>query len=791
MKMGNKRLLVVAFVVVAVLALTVLLLFQSGVDKKVIDALLPKVEKRVGVRITYEDIDASLTSLSLNKVEIRELKDDCILAVLERLGVGFRVGPLFFGDVDLTGIRMDGLEVRIGKAVSGCEPKTWKRTVQRLQKRGGSANDKEPSVGRPEVFVASGKVVYDDSNFSFTLDKLTGRAADTGNAAFEVEEYMLKSGDILSANGIGIKVRYTPEDRRLTANLDGPTVRMQGFRGNTSLLLRDLAAMRTAWQDGDGDSSRPDVAGDRADGGATASKQDDHATRIPDVTVSLNDATLILGHDGASGADWAVKDMSADLLYTADGHFSVRSTGRLPGTDARFSFNLKKGKTGLHDIHVKVPDMSLAELGNILLPSPHVDWRNGFLDSEFHLTVDDEGQAIDLEGRTVLSNLSIGHPRLAPAPIQDFGLSLEYKLRYDRQEKRLNIERLLVTRELFRATIRGDVRFDRLAFNLNLNIHNAPCRQIARAIPDPLKPKLKNTVFDGSLAADIHLALDTNTPEQTILDVNMNNQCRIASFGDISEPNYFRGPFAYVAYTETGEPLRLVTGAGTDRWTPYRDLSPFLIEAVLTTEDGKFWNHNGVTLPEIRRAIELNLKADTMNHGASTITMQLAKNLFLNRERTVERKLQELVFVWYLESYFSKEELLELYFNVVEFGPSIYGILDASLHYFGREPSELNALESVFLIKLLPNPVGRYKWYENGTVSAKLLSQLHRVLRTMHERERLSDAELQESLGQRIVFHKENEPLPEPRATPDHQLKGRNFSDETMIDALPEEGYSF
>jgi membrane peptidoglycan carboxypeptidase len=192
-------------------------------------------------------------------------------------------------------------------------------------------------------------------------------------------------------------------------------------------------------------------------------------------------------------------------------------------------------------------------------------------------------------------------------------------------------------------------------------------------------------------------------------------------------------------------------------------ISPYVVEAVLTTEDGKFMGHKGVTLPEIQRAIELNLEKRKLSHGASTITMQLAKNLFLARERTVSRKLEELFFTWYLESYFRKEEILELYLNVIEFGPSIYGIADASHHYFGREPHELNLAESVFLVKLLPSPVARHDAYEQGAVTERRMNALHKVMRTMFERDRISRAELEQGLSETIDFYLEGEPLPEPR----------------------------
>ena len=120
--------------------------------------------------------------------------------------------------------------------------------------------------------------------------------------------------------------------------------------------------------------------------------------------------------------------------------------------------------------------------------------------------------------------------------------------------------------------------------------------------------------------------------------------------------------------------------------------------------------------------------------------------------------------MWYLESNFTKEEIIELYFNVVEFGPSIYGIQDAARHYFGREPSDLNLIESVFLIKLLPSPVSRYRMYEKGELSQRQLTMLQRVLKVMKERNRISGQEYTAALEQTIEFHHEGDPLPEPRS---------------------------
>lgn len=140
------------------------------------------------------------------------------------------------------------------------------------------------------------------------------------------------------------------------------------------------------------------------------------------------------------------------------------------------------------------------------------------------------------------------------------------------------------------------------------------------------------------------------------------------------------------------------------RWVPFSKISPYLIKAVLIAEDDKFWNHEGFDYEAIQKAIEKDLKAKKFKFGGSTITQQLARNLFLSPEKSLIRKVSEAVITWRMEKILSKKRILELYLNVAEWGEGIFGAEAASRHYFGKLSSELNPEEAARLAAILPNP---------------------------------------------------------------------------------------
>lgn len=139
-------------------------------------------------------------------------------------------------------------------------------------------------------------------------------------------------------------------------------------------------------------------------------------------------------------------------------------------------------------------------------------------------------------------------------------------------------------------------------------------------------------------------------------------------------------------------------------WQPYGAISEQLKRAILLSEDASFFSHKGVDVAELKEALKKDWETGSFKRGGSTITMQLAKNLYLNPSKNPLRKVKEIIIAWQLEQALPKRRIFEIYLNVVEWGRNIYGAEAAARHYFGKSASDLDSLESATLAALLPSP---------------------------------------------------------------------------------------
>ncbi len=203
------------------------------------------------------------------------------------------------------------------------------------------------------------------------------------------------------------------------------------------------------------------------------------------------------------------------------------------------------------------------------------------------------------------------------------------------------------------------------------------------------------------------------------------------------------------AFSETGLPIPTQPQAGQEnescRYMRLEQLSDRFVRSVITAEDHYFFWHTGINWPALKHAVERNLEARAYRLGASTISMQLAKNLFLTHDRVAARKLQELFLVYLMEhvARVPKERILEIYLNVIEFGPGIFGVAQAAQHYFETEPSRLGLLDSVWLSALLPNPKHYHDLFHRGDGSEAWSSRTDYQLELLRTRGRISEEEYQ------------------------------------------------
>ena len=174
-------------------------------------------------------------------------------------------------------------------------------------------------------------------------------------------------------------------------------------------------------------------------------------------------------------------------------------------------------------------------------------------------------------------------------------------------------------------------------------------------------------------------------------------------------------------------------------WIALDQISRDLLYSIVLSEDGDFFTHQGIDYDALQAALAENIKRRQWAYGASTISQQTAKNLFLDNNKSLSRKFQELIATRRLEQALSKNQILEIYLNIAEFGPDIYGVKAAAEYYFSSSPKQLNAAQGAFLALLLPSPRRyHYSLVSNGNWSPALRKKMQRILRDMRFKEFIS-----------------------------------------------------
>jgi hypothetical protein len=397
--------------------------------------------------------------------------------------------------------------------------------------------------------------------------------------------------------------------------------------------------------------------------------------------------------------------------------------------------------------------ISLAMLGVREGAAGLVNVENSTVTAKARLALADDGRSLTFDGEGGASGVSIQSHRLATDVVR--GLDLHARGRGILSSSgALRVDDFSVSSGALEVGGSGilDQEPDHVAGTFRLDVPSTRCQSLLDSAPAALLPVLQGMKVEGTFGASGRVAFDTRSLDELQLDYDVRDRCRITAVPPALAPEQFQHPFIHKIVLPDGTLEDQWTGPDSPNWSSLDDISPYMQVAVLTTEDGAFVRHHGFNRASIRQSIITNLKARRFVRGASTITMQLAKNLFLDREKTLSRKLEEVIITEYLEQTFAKDELMELYLNVIEFGPAVYGVTAAADYYFGRTPAELNLAECLFLASLLPAPLRYGAMREGGEVPDGWMHLIHRLMTIAHKTGRITDDELAEGQGEAIAF---------------------------------------
>lgn len=281
---------------------------------------------------------------------------------------------------------------------------------------------------------------------------------------------------------------------------------------------------------------------------------------------------------------------------------------------------------------------------------------------------------------------------------------------------------------------------------LQAELLETSCDKLVGSIPNGMIDKISDFKFDGKISAKFNVNISSAKPK---VKISLSNRCRVLKAPISMNVSNFRKIFTRVVQNADNKPVEIESGPGSKWWVPLNSIPRYMPLAVMTTEDAGFDRHNGFLIQAIENSIIMDIESGKFVRGGSTMSMQVSKNLWLSRTKTISRKLQEFFLTTYLEQSMSKNEIMELYLNIVELGPGIYGIGQASNEYFNKSAASLTLGECLFLASILPAPK-QPKFNNDGLLYKQWASYLQTLMKLMAVKNYISEDELNMGLAEQI-----------------------------------------
>ncbi|MBO4349388.1 MAG: transglycosylase domain-containing protein, partial [Proteobacteria bacterium] len=385
-------------------------------------------------------------------------------------------------------------------------------------------------------------------------------------------------------------------------------------------------------------------------------------------------------------------------IRNAVASFLVAYDDKSPYPEITFNIKQLDASDFLRIINMPVPEKNEGDVSMNLKIAMSNDW-------------------LKLAGRIDFSDFAFYYEKISPNVVQDMDASAILEAEYDFKADGLRIDPIQLRSG--GLEVKGWFGISNVRSNpvieFELGGENIQCADIPKAIPKGFLPTITNLeIAGGAISPKITGKIPWKNPlVSSLKESGFEGSCYPVSVEphhpeNLNDPNYtFTTDYTY--FTDA-----ITVGPGTKDYTPLEEIPPYVKAAMFLTEDKRFFDHGPLRISFIERALRLNLNQRSYVYGGSTIGQQLTKNLFLNRSKNLARKLEEAFIAWRMVTVVPKTRIFELYLNVIEFGPDVYGIKKASKFYFDKQPSELTPLEGAYLASLKVSPSKGGRFYKQG-----------------------------------------------------------------------------
>lgn len=557
---------------------------------------------------------------------------------------------------------------------------------------------------------------------------------------------VLDEGSVLAFGAARVAVAFAraPMGRGLpplrSASVDGLQVRLRGKVGGPAFVAPPGARDADGERDDEGglDLSRDVVElAQRLDQLGAALREGKGGQLAPAVVARLADG-------GTLRVERASIETSTGEVVVRDGHAELERAGpellsalvARPASGGLVALEGRLSERGLSEAALRIEDLPVAEHLDEAL-GEQADVLAGTASGRLLWDGGDWSVDATLDG-LVLQAPALGKQELPLPPI-----GVQGTLQVDAEELAVLDGRWSLAGEggAWTASL-GPLRGEAPRAQATLTGEGLALGTLLGSLPDALLPQAWAAEIRGTMDLSVELVGDLHDRSTWTADWDANFDRLTLASGELARQierlgrsfeHTLPGPVA------EGAPTTRIIGPEDERYVPLRSISKHLVAAVLSTEDNGFFRHSGFEVEQLKEAVLENLR-EGGGRGGSTITQQLAKNLFLSGERTFARKLKEAVLAWRMETVLPKERILELYLNIAEWGPGLYGASEAADHYFGRTPARLEPEEAAFLASLLPAPRRFHRYYHSPRgLTKNRHERVQEILRAMHRMGRLSD----------------------------------------------------